>query len=86
MKRFAKVPVRLLADPRLSPWAKVVYGILEASSDASGVSVLSQRQIAEKAGTHQPMAARSIAALEKAGYIAVVAVTGNRVKAYRVKR
>jgi DNA-binding MarR family transcriptional regulator len=80
------MPVRLLADAKLSPWAKVVYGVLDAAADRSRVAMLSQRQIAEMAGTHQPMAARSLDVLQRFGWITVVDGARNRAKAYRVKR
>jgi DNA-binding MarR family transcriptional regulator len=86
LKRIAKVPVRLLADRRLTPWAKVVYAVLEAVTTPQRLAMMSQREIARTAGTHQPMAARSLAALERFGWIEAVSRERGVATVYRVKR
>ncbi len=84
-QRYAKVPMQVLTDTRISPIARVVYSFLAGCAfDGPRVRV-GQRFVAESVGASQPTIHRCLKELAKAGHLEPVLGPCGKRSAYDLK-
>jgi DNA-binding transcriptional MocR family regulator len=69
VNHYARIPVEVLFDSRISDQAKLVYCALAMSVFQGSVAFIGQRLIADRFGVSQSTVSRRLRELEKVGHI-----------------
>ncbi len=84
-KRYAKVPMEVLTDTRISWRARVVYSFLAGCAFEGSRVRVGQRFIGEAVGASQPSVNRSLRELVKAGHLEAITGPAGKRSSYDLK-
>lgn len=82
--RFARLPLEILTDNRLTPADKVVYAALASNLFKGNIVAMSQKQLAVQVALSVPHVRRSLYNLGKAGAISSALLRLKRIKVYQL--